>query len=222
MTTAVQDRPAAPADATVERAAAERGLDPSELMIGTSDGAGLWIAPEGTRLPDPGEPMSAPWTVLGFISDDGVTIGGDTTTETITPWQSITAIRTLITEKNRTLGFTLWQINELTLGLYFDTEVPEADENDVLDFTVRSSGGGLIHAMAVATRDGARILRFGWPRASLDSTGDMSLTKGASVPLEVTMAALDAGGDMVQIQRFPADYRATETLTVTATESAAA
>ncbi len=190
-------------------------LDPTQTMVGSANGVGLWIAPPGTAAPELGDPFAAPWRPLGYASDDGVTQGGDTTSESITPWQSRSPIRTIITEKTRTVGFTLWQLNQDTLALYFDTEVPESTDGSY-SFDVRTDGGGRIYAVGVDSRDGDNSIRFVYPRATLDSTGDMALTKGAMVPLEVTLSALDDSGVMVHID-VVAGGGAAQQLTVTAT-----
>ena len=200
-------------------APAVKDLDPTEVIIGTANGPGLWIAPEGTPPPEPGAPFASPWVSLGYTSDDGVTIGGDKTTEAITPWQSTAPIRTIITEVTRTVAFVLWQLNQTTLGLYFDTPVPAADSSGVTEFDVSSAGGGLIYAVAVDAKDGDNCLRLIWSRANLDSTGDMQLTKGAAVPLDVTLSALDNAGSQVTVQMFPASYTPSP-LTVEATQTA--
>lgn len=175
------------------------GLDPEETMVGSSNGVGLWIAPVGTEPPDELGAFASPWKPLGYASDDGVTIGGDTTSESFTPWQSTAAIRTIITEVTRTIAFTLWQLNQETLGLYFDTAIGTATDG-VYSFDLETGGGALVHAIAVDARDGDNQLRLVFPRAQLDSAGDMVLQKGAMVPLEVTLSALDAGGILAHVE----------------------
>ena len=187
-------------------------------MVGSANGVGIWIAPAGTPAPTAGAPFAAPWKPLGYASDDGVTLGGDTTSEAITPWQSRTPIRTIITERTRTVAFVMWQLNQDTLGLYFDTDVPAASGSGY-SFDVRSDGGGKIHAIAVDSKDGDAGIRFTFPRATLESTGDMQLTKGAIVPLDVTLSALDSAGVLVHIDVTTAT--GTDSLTVTATPKAA-
>lgn len=174
-------------------------LDPEETMVGTSNGVGLWIAPAGTAAPEGLADFAAPWRPLGFASDDGVTLGGDTTSESFTPWQSTAPIRTIITEVTKTIGFTLWQLNQDTLGLYFDTVVPAPGTGGAMSFDLQSGGGGRTHAIGVDAKDGDNHLRFVFPRAQLDTAGDMVLQKGAMVPLEVTLSALDAGGILAHI-----------------------
>jgi hypothetical protein len=165
-------------------------LDPNEVVIGTSRGVGLWVAPVGTPPPSGAAPFLPPWLPLGYASDDGITFSGDTTTETITPQQSRTPIRTLVTEKTLTVQFVMWQLNRTTLSIYFDTPVPAGQDW----FAIRSDGGGALYAVGVDVQDGPRIYRTIYPRAGLGATGDLVLTSSAVVPLDVTLAALDDGG----------------------------
>jgi hypothetical protein len=174
-------------------------MDPAETMVGTARGVGIWIAPEGTAPPaDLDSDFTTPWLSLGYASDDGVTIGGDTSTESFTPWQSVTPIKTIVTERTRTVGFTMWQLNETTLGLYFDQDL-SAETGSEFDFDVRSDSPQQIHAIGVDVADGERRMRLVYPRATIESTGDMTLSKGAMVPLEVTLSALDDAGTMVHV-----------------------
>jgi hypothetical protein len=173
-------------------------LDPTETMVGTANGPGIWIAPAGTAPPAAGAEFAAPWKSLGYASDDGPTVGSDTTSEDLTPWQSTSPIRSVITEKNLTLHFVLWQLNEDTLALYFDADVPAPGAGG-LSFDVLSSGGGHIYAVAIDAKDGDNTFRIAFTRATLDSAGDMQLQKGAMVPLDVTLKALDDSGVMAHV-----------------------
>ena len=79
----------------------------------------------GTAPPtDTTSPWGTGWQILGYLSDDGPVIGQNTNSEQLTPWQSIAPIRSVITGREVTLHMILWQLNELTLGLYFDTDEP--------------------------------------------------------------------------------------------------
>jgi hypothetical protein len=169
-------------------------LDPLEVMVGTANGPGIWIAPERTPAPaDLTAPFEAPWVNLGYAADDGVTLGGATTSESFTPWQSKTPIRTIVTERTQTVQFIMWQLNETTLGLYFDADVPPAAAG-IIEFEVRSDAPSHTYAVCVDLLDGESQFRHYFPRANLETAGDMALTKGALVPLDVTLSALDDNG----------------------------
>jgi hypothetical protein len=91
----------------------------------------------------------------------------------------------------------MWQLNQTTLGVYFDKAI--AGTTDTFNFDVLSNQSQLYHAVAVDARDGERHLRIIYPRANLESTGDMALTRGAMVPLEVTLSALDYNGVLATV-----------------------
>ena len=178
-------------------------MDPTEVLVGTANDVGLWIAPEGTACPPAGAPFTDPWKPLGYASDDGPTLSGDTTSEALTPWQSRTPIRTIITERKQTVQFVLWQLNQYTLGLYFDADVPEPGEDGAIEFDVRSDAPSHIHAIAIDGKDGEAQFRVSYKRATLDSVGDLQLQKGAAVPLDVTLSALDDSGVLCSVYVKP-------------------
>jgi hypothetical protein len=171
-------------------------LTPKELQIGTANANGLWIAPAGTALPlTAAAAFATPWALLGYVSDQGVTVGQSLTKQDIVPWQSRVPIRSVVTEKLITMKFILWQINPQTVALYFDQPqpVPVADGSFEMDIITGQPQN--IMAVAVDSLD-QRVMRVGFTRASLTVTGDMTIAKGAAVPLEVTLTALDNAGVM--------------------------
>lgn len=179
----------------------EACLRADEVQIGTNDGPGIYVAPPGTDLPATTQtPFADPWQCLGYLSDDGPTIGSSTDSEQLTPWQSAAPIKNIITSRQVTMQFVMWQLNPLTLALYFDTEVPAESGDGELDFVVRTDQAGQEHAVAVAARDGNRVLRIGFLRATLTDAGDMQIQRGAVIPLDVTMAALETSGQLAHIQ----------------------
>jgi hypothetical protein len=182
-------------------------LNPEEVQVGTANGPGIWLAESGTELPehtyDDFEEADG-WHLLGYLSEDGPTVGQSTDTEDLTPWQSKVPIRSVITGRSLTLQFVMWQLNELTLGLYFDADPPTPAADGSIDMELRSDSPSHLHAIAIDSRDGDRVFRLGFGRASLSDAGDMQITSGAAVPLDVTLSALDDAGVLGQVQIGPA------------------
>lgn len=180
-------------------------LNPSEVQVGTSNGPGIYIAPAGTAPPaDTATEWAAPWRILGYLSDDGPTVGSSTDTEDITPWQSVVPIRSVITGRQVTLQFVLWQLNAITLGLYFDAEEPVPDPDDgSIDMELRSDAPQRLHAIGIDSADAERVFRIAFGRASLTAAGDMQITRGAAVPLDCTLSALDDGGRLGYVKLGP-------------------
>lgn len=176
-------------------------LDPTEVQVGTANGPGIYLAPPGTPGPESvTADWTAPWKVLGYLSDDGPTIGQSTDSEDITPWQSMVPIRQVITSRQVTLQFVLWQLNPDTLALYFGTDAPEPAADGSVDMQVRTDAPQRLYAVGVDAADGDRVLRIVFPRANLTDAGDMQIQRGAAVPLDVTLSALDYGGVLADVK----------------------
>jgi hypothetical protein len=182
----------------------EATLNPSEVQVGTSNGPGIWVAPAGTEAPDDtSEDYEDPWRILGYLSDDGPTVGSSTDTEDITPWQSVVPLRSVITGRSVTLQFVLWQLNQITLAMYFDADEPETEDDGTIDMELRTDSPQHLHAISIDSADAERAFRITFGRASLTSAGDMQITRGAAVPLDCTLAALDDGGVLGRVQLGP-------------------
>jgi hypothetical protein len=175
-------------------------LNPDELQVGTSNGPGIYLAPAGTAAPaDLDGAWPSPWRSLGYLSEDGPTIASSIDTEELTPWQSRTPVRTIITARSMTLQFVLWQLNPETLGLYFDADAPAAEPDGSLHMHIRSDAPQHLYAVGIDAKDGNRVLRIAFRRASLTDAGDIQISAGATVPLDVTLAALDDGGELAEV-----------------------
>jgi hypothetical protein len=184
-------------------------LDPSEVQVGTANGPGIYIGPAGTEPPDDTEDdWEDPWRILGYLSDDGPTVGQATDSEDITPWQSVVPLRSVITGRQVTLQFVLWQLNAVTLGLYFDAPEPTVSADGAIDMELRTDAPQRIHAIGIDSADAERTFRIAFTRASLSAAGDMQLTRGAAVPLDVTLSALDDGGVLGYVKLGPRDSAA--------------
>jgi hypothetical protein len=179
-------------------------LNPGEVQVGTANGPGIYIAPAGTDPPDDTEDdWEDPWRILGYLSDDGPTVGQSTDSEDITPWQSVVPLRSVITGRQITLQFVLWQLNALTLALYFDAPEPTTGADGSIDMELRTDAPQRIHAIGIDSADAERTFRIAFSRASLSAAGDMQLTRGAAVPLDVTLSALDDAGVLGYVKLGP-------------------
>jgi hypothetical protein len=180
-------------------------LDPDEVQIGTANGPGIYLGPPQTAPPEgtTGD-WPAPWRCLGYLSDDGPTVSQTSDSEDLQPWQSAVPIRSVITSRGVTIQAVLWQLNAATLALYFDTDVPEENPDGSLHMTVRTDQAGHTYAIGIDSRDGGRVMRIVFPRANLTDVGDMPIQRGAVIPLDVTLSALETNGELCDIQLGPA------------------
>jgi hypothetical protein len=184
-------------------------IDPTEVQVGTPNGPGIYIAPPGTEPPDDTtEDWEDPWRILGYLSEDGPTVGQATDSTDITPWQSPVPIKTVITGKSITLQFQLLQLNALTLAVYFDADEPTTGTDGSIDMEIRSSAPQHLYAIGIDSRDGDRVLRIAFSRSALSGAGDMAISRGAAVPLDCTLSALDDAGLLARVQLGPAESAA--------------
>jgi hypothetical protein len=181
-------------------------LNPGEVQVGTPNGPGILVAPVGTAFPDNTyDDFALPWRVLGYLSEDGPTVGQSTDSTDLTPWQSAVPLRSVITGRSITLQFVLWQLNPDTLGMYFDVDPPTAGADGEIDMDIRSDEPQHLYAIAIDSRDAERVFRLGFYRASLSDAGDMQISRGAVVPLDCTLSALDDGGKLAKVLLGPAE-----------------
>ena len=179
-------------------------VNPAEVQVGAPNGPGIYVAPPGTAPPDAtADEWATPWRVLGYLSEDGPTVGQSTDSTDITPWQSVSPIRSVITARGVTLQFVMWQLNEVTLAMYFDADVPAVAADGFIDMDIRTDTPQHLYAVGIDSADADRVFRLVFGRASLSSAGDMQLTRGAAVPLDVTLSALDDAGKLANIKLGP-------------------
>ncbi len=175
-------------------------LDPAEILLGVNNGPGIYVAPEGTAPPaDVNTAFATPWEALGYLSGDGATLASSTDSDTLTPWQSTSPVRTVITGKTLTLQFVMWQTTPTSMALYFDIVKPAA--TPPLSFDVRSDQGGQVYAIGLDLLDQDVVTRIIFGRAQLSDTGDVSFTRGDAVGWDVTLSALDDAGILAHVMQ---------------------
>jgi hypothetical protein len=181
-------------------------LDPTEVQVGTANGPGIYVAPPGTDPPEnTWDPWEDPWKILGYLSDDGPTVGNSTDSTDLTPWQSVVPIRSVITGRSVTLQFVLWQLNGDTIAMYFDADPETEDSDGLLVMHLRSDTPQHLYSIGIDSADAERVLRIAFTRASLTDAGDMQITRGAVVPLDCTLSALDDAGELATIMLGPGE-----------------
>src|ERR1700749_664800 len=182
-------------------------LDPSEILLGLNNGPGLYRAPVGTAPPaDLLTPWATPWEPIGYISDDGVTVSSSTTSDTLTPWQSTSPVKTMITGKELTAHFIMWQTNAESLAMYFDMPVTPADVTPgLIEFDIRSDMGGELYAIGLDIKDAGMVTRIVFGRSQLSDTGDVQFQRGSAIGWEVTLSAMDENGVLAHLMSGPED-----------------
>jgi hypothetical protein len=94
-------------------------LDASEVRVGAS--GSVSVAPEGTAQPAAVTTAlnAAFGTELGYLTEDGVAVTDGKTVTDIGAWQSFYALRSIVTAREFTVGFTMEQWRGTNLKLAF-------------------------------------------------------------------------------------------------------
>jgi len=161
-------------------------IDATQVRV-ASDGR-IRIAPVGTAAPaDATTAPAVAWTDLGYATDDGVTITPGMATDDIAAWQSSVPVRRIVTGSSLEIGFTLIQSNAETLSIYFNATA----DGDVL--TIPTSPVPYETALLVDWLDAGVAHRLYVARAQLSDRGDLTLSRGSAVGLDMTFSALPNG-----------------------------
>ena len=160
----------------------------SEVRVGAN--GTIYVAPGGTAVP---ANVTAAWTGftdVGYVTEEGVTIGRALTTEQIRAWQSISAIRYLVTEVAFTVSFSLLQWNETTLPFWLGGGTVVNQGGGSFKYTISSSPAIDERAFGVEWTDGALKYRATIGRGMVIESGESSVTRSEGIALPITFAAM--------------------------------
>jgi hypothetical protein len=175
-------------------------LQADDVLIGTANGPGIWMAPVGTSAPtDATTALAAEWSTLGYLSEDGVTLSQSTNSEDIYPWQGRSPVRTMITERNLSMEFSMFEFNEQNLQLYFGMEQASQGTDDSWSLNVVSNAPAQIYSFVIDVADLDVKVRYYIPRGSLSDAGDLEITDAGVMALPVTLKTLDSAGELMEI-----------------------
>ena len=172
-------------------------LDPGNIVVGTAKQGGLYVAPEGTALPtDATTALAATYKSLGYVAEDGQpTLGQSLSSEDVMGWQSLSALRKILTGKEVTLGFTLMEVNPDAMGVYFGTEPPViADGAFEVGITNELPPN---YVAVVDVQDGLFLLRLVLHKATLSENGDTEFSRSGATGFPVTLTGLDDGSGSI-------------------------
>ena len=148
--------------------------DATEVRLGVT--GYLYKAPVGSTAPtDEDTALNAAFVELGY-TETGPSISVDTSTETFTPWQSVTPVRETVTGQIITATFTLWQTNAANLKLAWGGGTVTASTGGT-KFTPPATPTVNEGAFVFEVIDGSVIDRWYIPRASITLAGDISFAK---------------------------------------------
>lgn len=123
------------------------------------------------------------FTALGYISEDGVTSGLETSTTPIKGWQGNATIRTVVTEGTRTFQCVFLETKTEVVELYYGQEVDPVDGSII----VKPGENTPEKKMVFEYIDGDKLAREYAPKAQVTERGNVVWVNGSPVGYEVTV-----------------------------------
>ena len=182
------------------------GLDVSQddVLVGTAAGAGVWFAPLGTDLPtDVATPLDPKFYTVGYVSDDGITIGSDVSQDDLFAWQSVSPIRSIVGSRTFTFEFTMVETTKETLELYFDTTGTSTE--DGITIPVPDVPEAKRYCAVLEGKDGSKTTRLVWGSVTLSDAGEVNWKRTELMGWPVTMQVLAHPGNAVLLPPEPAN-----------------
>lgn len=172
-------------------------MDALSVLNGTANGVGLFLAPVGTTAPtDADTALNAAYVGVGYIKEDEApNISQELATVKIGAWQTATPIKSRITSRTLSLGFTLIEANPMTVALYFSEDEP-TPTTDEFSIALSSTPAIKEYAAVLQVADGTSLLRIALDKVTLQSTGTIAMNREEPIALPVVLEALDNGSGL--------------------------
>jgi hypothetical protein len=153
-------------------------------------GAGhVFVAPEGTVIPETLDTLPPSWVDAGYVTTDGVAFTFSRETEDLDAWQG-DKIRVLTTREPATVAFSLMQTNSdvvvLAMGGGSVTE-----ESIGLFKYVPPRGDNMVRAFIIEFTDEGVTYRYCVPRAQVEGDVSYTLTRAGAVVYPLTFGLLE-------------------------------
>lgn len=160
--------------------------DASQIVVGAS--GGVFVAPLGTTLPASiSVALDAAFVDLGLATEEGVSVAPEMSTEVLRAWQSLTRVRTLITERDFTVEFMLMQWNADNIPFAFGGGVVVEDVLDAeFSYVFPDTGARDPRALAIEWQDDTKNYRLLIPNFEVTDLAAFTVARTDSANLAVT------------------------------------
>lgn len=157
----------------------------------------LYMGETGVTMPDDTATAldADDFTNLGYLSEDGATMGNDTEEATVPAAQTRLPVRTDIIGQTVTIQTTLIQRSRESMLVAFNGgEFAAGSTPGDVVFTPPSAASSVERAYVLQVQDGDVIDRYRIPRATLSSLDDIPINKNDPYAFPITLTMLDPGG----------------------------
>ena len=125
---------------------------------------------------------------LGYVSNDGVTITPDKSSNAIRAWQNADLVREVVTESTLTYQFMLLETTQDTIEAYFGSAMVDGK------VSVNPSDTGGKKSFVIDIVDGSKVVRHYIPTGEIMKVEAQAVKNGEAVGFGVTVTAYVADG----------------------------
>ena len=162
-----------------------------DVKLGIGDVSGMFYhAPVGTALPASADAaLSAAWKEVGYVSQDGLSIAVNASTEAIKDWAN-RVVRMVVTDSDETAQATVITTTEETLATVLGED------------NVTASGSTINASLSLATlppeeaflfrmKDGDDMIIVGCTKGQVTGLENLSFTPGSAISWTPTITVLE-------------------------------
>lgn len=166
----------------------------SDVKLGLGRATGMFYhAPAGTALPtDPTAEIPSTWTRVGDVSDAGITLALEKSTENIRNWANVIK-RVVLTEHSETIQTPIMDTTEESLKVVVGEDNVTSANGTV---TVSLSSGSLPdeEAFLWVMKDGDDMIMIGCTHGQVTAVDNVTFAPGSAINWNVTVSAMGADG----------------------------
>ena len=165
-----------------------------DVKLGTGLATGMFYhAPAGTALPtDPTDTLTSDWVHVGDVSDAGITLSIDKSTENLRNWANAVK-RVILTEHSETIQAPIMDTTEESLKTVMGKD-NVSNTNDVI--TVNLSSGKLPdeEAFLWVMKDGDDMIMIGCTHGQVSAVESVTFAPGSAINWTPTITAMGEDG----------------------------
>ena len=165
-----------------------------DVKLGTGLATGMFYhAPAGTALPtDPTDTLTSDWVHVGDVSDAGITLSIDKSTENLRNWANAVK-RVILTEHSETIQAPIMDTTEESLKTVMG-EDNVSNTNGVI--TVNLSSGKLPdeEAFLWVMKDGDDMIMIGCTHGQVSAVESVTFAPGSAINWTPTITAMGEDG----------------------------
>lgn len=161
------------------------GNDSGNVRVAVS--GAVSVAATGTSAPVDADTALTGFTTLGFITEDGVEISPEITSDDMKAWQNAAVVRSAVTEEKWTAKFAVMETNKAAVELYFGNKMETGDDE------VNVGGGaGKRQSFVIDVVDGTETMRFYIAEGAVTEWEPLTFKNDEAVSWGVTVTAYPA------------------------------